>query len=228
MIQNLALTFVPMLIGYLLASIPSGVWIGQLLYQKDVRKLGSGGSGMTNVYRNFGKFAATLVFIMDLTKSILPVWIASMFVFQWTSLATQYPFLGQLAIMLTGIGTGLGHCYPIFAQFRGGKAVSSAGSFMLMTNWIIALVGLAMMLTIIKVKKIVSIGSILGHLFAVCLTMLLWIPALSEVGMWNGVQSGWLFTLTNLLIWFLLVFRHKENIQRLLAGRELDFKKKIK
>ncbi len=228
MIENLALTFVPMLIGYLLASIPSGVWIGLILYQKDVRKLGSGGSGMTNVYRNFGKFAATLVFIMDLTKSILPVLIASLFVFQWTNLALQDPFLGQLGIMLTGIATGLGHCYPIFAQFRGGKAVSSAGSFMLMTNWMIAFIGLAVMLTIIKVKKIVSIGSILGHLFAVTLTLLLWIPSLSQVGMWNGVQSGWLFTVTNLLIWFLLVYRHKENIQRLLAGKELDFKNKIK
>lgn len=226
MIENLALTFVPMLIGYLLASIPSGVWIGQLLYRKDVRKLGSGGSGMTNVYRNFGKLAATLVFIMDLTKSILPVWIASLFVFQWTTLATQNAFLGQVGMMLTGIGTGLGHCYPIFAQFRGGKAVSSAGSFMLMTNWMIAFIGLAVMLTIIKIKKIVSIGSILGHLFAVLLTFILWIPSLSEIGMWNGAQSGWLFTLTNFLIWLLLVYRHKENIQRLLAGQELDFKKK--
>ncbi|MFZ9197571.1 MAG: glycerol-3-phosphate 1-O-acyltransferase PlsY [Bacilli bacterium] len=226
MIENILLTFVPMLVGYLLASIPSGVWIGQILFRKDVRKLGSGGSGMTNVYRNFGRGAAILVFIMDLSKSILPVWLASTFVFSWTHLAIDNEFLGQLAIMLTGIGTGLGHCYPIFAQFRGGKAVSSAGSFMLMTNWLIALTGLAVMLSIIKLKKIVSIGSILGHLFAVLLTLLLWIPSLSELGMWNGVQSGWLFSLTNFLIWLLLVYRHKENIQRLLAGKELDFKKK--
>lgn len=224
--QNILLMVVPMVIGYLLASIPSGVWVGQLLYRKDVRKLGSGGSGMTNVYRNFGVGAAVIVFIMDLSKSVLPVLIASWFAFAWTNLASDSPMLGQLCIMLTGIGTSLGHSYPIFAQFRGGKAVSSAGSFMLMTNWLIAFIGLGVMLTIIKVKKIVSIGSILGYLFAVLLTLLLWIPSLATLGMWNGVESGWLFTLTTFILWLFLVYRHKENIQRLLAGKELDFKKK--
>ncbi|MFZ9782296.1 MAG: glycerol-3-phosphate 1-O-acyltransferase PlsY [Bacilli bacterium] len=223
---NTFLIFVPMLIGYFMASIPSGVWVGQLLYQKDVRTLGSGGSGMTNVLRNFGKPAAAIVFIMDLLKSTLPVAFAGAFAFTYTSLGSTSPFLGQVAIMLTGIGTCIGHSYPIFAQFKGGKAVSSAGSFMLMTNWAIAWLGLVVMLLIIKKTKIVSIGSMLGFLFAVLLTFLLWVPELSTLAMWNHAQSGWLYTLTSFLIFVILVYRHKENIQRLLAGKELDFKKK--
>jgi glycerol-3-phosphate acyltransferase PlsY len=223
---NILIMFGPMLIGYLLASIPSGVWVGQLLFKKDVRTLGSGGSGMTNVLRNFGKPAAVIVFFMDLLKSITPVLIASAFAFQWTTLGLDDPLLGQFSIMLTGFGTSLGHSYPIFAQFKGGKAVSSAGSFFLMSNWIIALIGITIMLTIIKLKKIVSIGSLTGYLVAVLLTLLLWIPAWSDIGMWNRVESGWLFTLTTFILWVFMIYRHKENIQRLLAGRELDFKKK--
>jgi glycerol-3-phosphate acyltransferase PlsY len=225
---NYFLSLVPMVIGYLLASIPSGVWVGQLFFKKDVRTLGSGGTGMTNVLRNFGKPAAAIVFTMDLLKSTLPVLLASAFLFQWTSIAEADAFLGQISLMLTGIGTSLGHSYPIFAQFKGGKAVSSAGSFVLMTNWIIALIGITVMLTIIKLYKIVSIGSILGFLFAVLLTFLLWIPGWQTIGMWNGAESGWLFTLTTMMLWFILVYRHKKNIQRLLAGQELDFKKKSK
>jgi glycerol-3-phosphate acyltransferase PlsY len=226
MTLNIFITFVPMLIGYLLASIPSGVWVGQLLFKKDVRTLGSGGSGMTNVLRNFGKPAAAIVFTLDLLKSITPVLIASAFAYQWTSLGLDDARLGQVSIMLTGFGTSLGHSYPIFAQFKGGKAVSSAGSFVLMSNWILALIGITVMLTIIKVKKIVSVGSMVGYLVAVLLSLLLWIPGLSAIGMWNRVDSGWLYTLTTFIIWLFIVYRHKENIQRLLAGKELDFKKK--
>jgi acyl phosphate:glycerol-3-phosphate acyltransferase len=226
MTLNIFITFVPMLIGYLLASIPSGVWVGQLLFKKDVRNLGSGGSGMTNVLRNFGKPAAAIVFTLDLLKSITPVLIASAFAYQWTSLGLDDARLGQVSIMLTGFGTSLGHSYPIFAQFKGGKAVSSAGSFVLMSNWILALIGITVMLTIIKVKKIVSVGSMVGYLVAVLLSLLLWIPGLSAIGMWNRVDSGWLYTLTTFIIWLFIVYRHKENIQRLLAGKELDFKKK--
>jgi acyl phosphate:glycerol-3-phosphate acyltransferase len=228
MVENLLLTIVPMVIGYLMASIPSGVWVGQLLFKKDVRTLGSGGSGMTNVLRNFGKGAAAIVFTMDLLKSTLPVAFAGFFAYAWTNLGVNDGFLGQLSIMLTGVGTCLGHSYPIFAQFKGGKAVSSAGSFMLMTNWAIAWIGLGVMLLIIKLTKIVSVGSIFGFLFAVLLTFLLWLPGLQSVAMWNYAESGWLYTLTAFVLWGILVYRHKENIQRLLAGKELDFKKKNK
>jgi glycerol-3-phosphate acyltransferase PlsY len=226
MTLNILITIVPMLIGYLLASIPSGVWVGQIFFKKDVRTLGSGATGLTNVFRNFGKQAATLVFFMDLLKSVTPVVIASAFAYQWTSLGIVEPFLGQVSIMLTGFGTSIGHSYPIFAQFKGGKAVSSGGSFMLMSNWIIALIGITVMIVLIKVKKIVSVGAMTGYLFAVALTMLLWIPGWADIGMWNRVESGWMFTLTTFIIWLFIVYRHKENIQRLLAGRELDFKKK--
>jgi len=226
MTLNILIMFVPMLIGYLLASIPSGVWVGQIMFKKDVRTLGSGGTGMTNVLRNFGKPAAVIVFFMDLIKNIIPVLLASAIAYPWTALGLEDPLLGQLSIMLTGFATSLGHSYPIFAQFKGGKAVSSAGSFVLMSNWIIALIGITIMITIIRLKKIVSIGAMTGFLVAVVLTLLLWVPGWSDIGMWNRVESGWMFSLTTFILWLFMVYRHKENIQRLLAGKELGFKKK--
>jgi acyl phosphate:glycerol-3-phosphate acyltransferase len=224
--MNIWIIVVTFTIGYLSASIPSGVWIGWLMFRKDVRTLGSGGSGMTNVYRNFGKPAAVIVFTLDLLKSTLPVWIAGMLAYRWTAIGPIDTLIGQLAIMASGVGTSIGHCYPIFANFKGGKAVSSAGSFMLMTNWIIAWLGLATMILIIKTKKIVSIGSMVGFLAAVLMTLLLWLPGWGFIGMWNYAESGWLYTTTAFLLWVIMVYRHKENIHRLLTGQELDFKKK--
>jgi glycerol-3-phosphate acyltransferase PlsY len=216
------------LIGYFAASFPSGVVIGKVFFKKDIRTLGSGGTGMTNVLRNFGKPAATAVFILDLLKSTLPVLIASYLAFQWSSVGVDSPFLGQLMLSLAGLGTTLGHCYPIFAQFRGGKAVSSAGSFVLMTNWLLALIGISIMLTIIKTKKIVSIASITGYFITFLLSFLLWIPSLSTIGSWNGLQPGWFYSVTIFVLWLILIYRHKENIQRLIRGEELDFKSKNK
>jgi glycerol-3-phosphate acyltransferase PlsY len=216
------------LIGYFAASFPSGVIIGKVFFKKDIRLLGSGGTGMTNVLRNFGKNAAIAVFILDLLKSTMPVLLAAWIAFQWTSVGVDTPFFGQLMLSLAGLGTTLGHCYPIFAQFKGGKAVSSAGSFVLMTNWVLALIGITIMLTIIKTKKIVSIASISGYFITFLLSFLLWIPSLSTIGSWNGLQPGWFYSLSIFLLWVILVYRHKENIQRLIRGEELDFKSKHK
>jgi glycerol-3-phosphate acyltransferase PlsY len=111
------------LIGYFAASFPSGVIIGKVFFKKDIRLLGSGGTGLTNVLRNFGKNAAIAVFILDLLKSTMPVLLAASIAFQWTSVGVDTPFFGQLMLSLAGLGTTLGHCYPIFAQFKGGNDV---------------------------------------------------------------------------------------------------------
>jgi glycerol-3-phosphate acyltransferase PlsY len=218
--------FASITLAYLSASLPTGVIVGKVFFQKDIRTLGSGGTGMTNVFRNFGRNAAVIVFIFDFLKSTLPIWIAAQLAYTWLPLADVSDTLRQVIIMVAGLGTTLGHCYPIFAQFKGGKAVSSAGSFIFMTNLPIALIGLGVIIVIIKVKKIVSSSSITGFLVSLLLTMVLWIPQFSTWGMWNQTRSGWLYTLTGFILWLIILYRHKENIARLIQGKELDFKKK--
>lgn len=224
---------IPLLIfvgSYLFASFPSGVVIGQVFYKKDVRQFGSGGTGMTNVYRTFGIQAALAVFVLDLSKGIMPVLLAYQAAFVWTSVGIDLPILGQLSVFLSGLGITLGHCYPIFAQFRGGKAVSSGGSYMLMTNWVIALISIAFFILMIRVKKIVSLSSIVGYGLGVTLSLVfIFIPGLNTVGYWNGMQDAtWMYPTSLFIIYLILLWRHKENIQRLLSGKELDFKTKKK
>lgn len=225
--MNSLIPFLALLGSYVLASFPSGVVIGKLFYQKDVRQFGSGGTGMTNVYRTFGLKAALAVFVLDLSKSVLPVYLTGLAILSWSTLAFDTPFLGEVSLFLAGLGTTLGHCYPVFAQFKGGKAVSSGGSYMLMTNWVIAVTSIVFFIVMIRVKKIVSLASILGYGLGVILSILFaFIPALTTIGFWNGMASGWFYPVSLSVIYAILLWRHKENIQRLLQGKELDFKAK--
>jgi glycerol-3-phosphate acyltransferase PlsY len=228
MALQIGLIFLSFLVGYLAASFPSGVVIGKVFFKKDVRLLGSAGTGMTNVFRNFGRNAAIAVFVLDLAKSTLPVVFGAFLAYTLTDIGLNDALIGQTIIYVAGLGTTLGHCYPIFAQFKGGKAVSSAGSFVLMTNWILALVGISIMLIILKAKKIVSISSITGYFMTFVLSLFLFIEPLSTIGMWNDAQSGPLYSFAIFVLWLIIVYRHKENIQRLIRGEELDFKKKKK
>ena len=228
--MNYIIPLLIFLLSYIVASFPSGVVIGKLFFNKDVRQFGSGGTGMTNVYRTFGIQAALAVFVLDLSKGIVPVILAYNAAFVWTSVGIDSSLLGQISVFLSGLGITLGHCYPVFAQFRGGKAVSSGGSYMLMTNWVIALTSIAFFVIMIRVKKIVSLSSILGYGLGVILSIVFaFTPALQSLGYWNGMnEAGWVYPASLFVIYLILLWRHKENIQRLLSGKELDFKSKKK
>lgn len=217
-ITTIAVLFGSLVFSYLLASFPSGVVVGKLLYGKDVRTMGSGGTGVTNVGRSLGYKAGLIVLILDLFKSTFGTFLAVLAINVWF-INPPIPF-GEWAIYLSGIGTAFGHCYPIFAQFKGGKAVSSLGGFIIVTNWLLIPLCLGLFLAIIKAKKFVSLGSILGGAFGVIASLLYWVPEWSIPGMWPYLSGGWGYTLTLLIIYALLVYRHKENIKRLLAGKE--------
>ncbi|MGL5296060.1 MAG: glycerol-3-phosphate 1-O-acyltransferase PlsY [Culicoidibacterales bacterium] len=179
-------------IAYLYGSIPSGLFIGRLLHNKDVREVGSGGTGTTNSLRAFGKKTAVIVFLFDLSKVLVPYWIALLF---------QIP---ANPIWLA-FGAALGHCFPIFADFRGGKAAAVAGAAALFYATPYALFGIAVLVATIYTTRIVSIGSMLGSL---AVLLLAWFTGLT-----------W-FALPYTAIVLLLFFAHRANIQRLLTGTE--------
>jgi glycerol-3-phosphate acyltransferase PlsY len=202
----------------LLASFPSGVYISKTFFKKDIRTLGSGNTGVTNIGRMLGWKAGFVVLILDLSKSIGGPVIAYFLTNNLTGdLADLMP---SLAIYLAGLGTALGHSYPIFASFKGGKAVSSLGGFLLATNWLIAIVTLAYFIVFVKIKKLVSVGSITGALLSILLSLIYWFIPSFTFGMWPYVESGLMFTLTIIAMTVLLVYRHKDNIKRLQQGKE--------
>eukprot|EP01034_Spumella_vulgaris_P011448 gene11448-14567_t len=110
-----------LLLGYLLGSIPSAVWIGKIFFKKDVRQFGSGNAGATNTFRVLGKTAGTVVLAMDILKGFFAVQLP-----HWAGVGFHTPGGMDDFAMLCGIAAVLGHLYPVFAGFKGGKGVATA------------------------------------------------------------------------------------------------------
>ena len=212
------LLLVSVAFSYLLASFPSGVVISKAFFKKDIRTLGSKNTGVTNVGRMLGWKAGFAVLILDLSKSIGGPLMA--YVLTQGVTGDLAEFMPSLAVYLAGLGTALGHSYPIFANFKGGKAVSSLGGFLLTTNWLIAILTLSYFLVFVKIKKWVSVGSMTGAILAVLLSLVYWVIPSFTFGMWPYVSGGLTYTLTLVLMTLLLIYRHRENIVRLQQGKE--------
>lgn len=215
---NYLLLLASIVLSYGLASFPSGVFISKTFFKQDIRTLGSGNTGVTNVGRMLGWKAGLVVLVLDLTKSIGGPLFA--YFLTNTMVGELSEFMPSLAVFLAGLGTAVGHSYPIFANFKGGKAVSSLGGFLLATNWLIALITLSYFIVFVKTKKVVSLGSMTGALLAVLLSLIYWFIPSFTFGMWPYVEAGGLFTATLVAMTILLVYRHKDNIRRLNQGNE--------
>ena len=170
---KLASLIVTFTFGYLMASFPTGVVISKTIYKKDIRLLGSGNTGASNAGRVFGKKAFWMVMIIDILKTVVPIWAVTLIV--WGFNLYDYTWTPWVSYM-TALGCTTGHCFPIFANFKGGKAVSAFGSFVFTTNWLIALLGISILIIVIVIKKYVSLGSIIATASCVLMSMLLIIP----------------------------------------------------
>lgn len=184
--------------GYLYGSIPFALVIGKLFYHTDVRNSGSGNLGGTNAGRVLGKKAGLAVIILDASKCCISILIAGIVV---KALNLNYNI-----VYLCALACVIGHCYPIFASFRGGKAVSVSFGYILMTNIYLFFITLAIFLIILKITKYVSLSSILSSIIMVLISPLFGYSAIGII--------------TNIGIVALLVYKHKSNIQRIKNGAE--------
>ena len=189
--------------AYLLGSIPSAVWYSKIFHGIDIRQHGSGNAGATNSLRIFGKKAGIIVLIFDLLKGFLAVYL------------TQYILKSdnELIPLLMGILAVLGHIYPIFAQFRGGKGVATAIGVVVAVLPMAALGCIAVFLLTVYLTKYVSLGSILGALA---------FPVQVSLKLWNNIADPYYIGLS-WLFFFILSYTHRENIQRLIKGTESKF-----
>jgi len=160
----------------------------------DPRIDGSNNPGATNVLRIAGKKAALLTLTGDSLKGLIPILIA-----QWLSAS-------ELVIALTGLCAFLGHCYPLFFRFKGGKGVATSIAVAVGFNWMTGLTIIAIWLLFAKVFKISSLAAIIAF------------GTLPLLIYWNGSSTS--VTLVFCLISFILIWRHRSNIQRLLSGTE--------
>lgn len=190
--QHLLPLLAAFLVGYLLGSIPSGVIIARLGGAGDIRQIGSGNIGATNVLRTGRKGLAIATLLVDLVKGALPVW-----------LTLQY--FGPDMAVVAGLGAVLGHCFPVWLRFKGGKGVATAAGVILALSPLALLITLLVFLLLVVPTRMVSLGSIGAAIAAA--------PAAYFLGQ---VQAAELFLILGLIV----VLKHHANIGRLLRGEE--------
>ncbi len=181
-----------MIIAYLLGSIPSGVWLGKALYDKDIRDYGSGNTGATNTFRILGAKAGTLALIFDVLKG---------------TIATLIPIYLETDIhpIFIGVFAVLGHVYSIYIKFQGGKAVATSAGVLLAIHPLFLLAFVAFFLVVLYVTSTVSIASILATIGAAIFSLFLSDPIFSAM-VW--------------VLAFSIVYLHRENIDRIRKGTE--------
>ncbi len=206
------------LIGYLWGSIPSGYWMGKLLRGKDfdIRDYGSHKTGATNVLRTLGKVPALIVLIFDLSKGIGPALLATLF------------------LSLHGAGWGptvagffalIGHCYPVFIGFKGGRGVlTGAGALLIISPFIFLLAAITTLSTIV-IWRYVSLGSIVGCLTVIICGLIFYFVTLSNPVFFAHINLAQLVFLV--AVPALIVLFHADNIGRLLAGKERKIGQKV-
>ena len=180
--------------AYLIGSIPTGLIFGKLIWKKDLRRYGSHNIGATNAWRILGKKAGILIFVLDFLKGQIGV------------LLGAYLFATPCAMVLGGLFALLGHIFPIFLAFKGGKGVATALGVIAALMPKITLIVFAVWLVLVLLTRYVSLGSIVAALLTPILAAALREP-----------KEFFAFALAAAVV---IIWRHKENISRLKAGRE--------
>lgn len=197
--MNSLLFILVLIVIYLIAAIPTGVVLTRLMGGEDVRKQGSGNIGATNVYRVAGKLAGVLTLIGDTLKGFLPLLACKLWL---APTATQLGIASALAI--------IGHCYPVYLRFKGGKGVATALGIFLVLSPQAVLGALIVFVLTVAITRFISLGSVFAAMSAPLLILMLDHPPA--------------IFLATLFIATLVIWRHRANIRRLLDGSESRFK----
>ncbi len=187
------------LCAYLIGSIPSGLWIGKIFYKTDIREHGSGNLGATNTFRILGKKAGLVVTVMDVLKGTAAVLLVTLPVFADVTIHSL--ILGLVAV--------IGHMFPIFANFRGGKAVATSAGVLLGYSWPLFILLFITFIVTLKLTKIVSLTSMIAALVALIYSIIYYFVT-GDFAL--GILVAFLFTF--------IIYRHRANISRIKNGTE--------
>ena len=185
-------------LGYLFGSFPSGYLAGKIAKGIDIRSLGSGSTGATNVLRHIGKRAAITVFLLDVFKGVISILLA------------KYFLLNDSWQVAVGLSTLIGHIWPVWLNWRGGKAVATGLGIFLGLSWQVGLATLGIFILMITLFRIVSLASVSA---ALALPLIMFLS-------FNTSNISFPFLIISLLAMTLVIWRHRENILRLMKGKE--------
>lgn len=192
-------TILVLLSAYLIGSIPSGLWIGRLFFNTDIREHGSGNLGATNTFRVLGKKAGLVVTIMDVLKGTAAV------------LLPLIPFFANTGVhpLILGIIAVTGHMFPIFAGFRGGKAVATSAGVVLGYAPMLFAILFVVFFTTLKLSKIVSLTSMVAASVALIYSIVYYF-----------VTGDYALFILIFFLFSFIMYRHRANIQRIKDGTE--------
>lgn len=199
------------IIAYAIGSINFSVILSKKMAGFDVREKGSGNAGTTNMLRSVGKKAAAITLICDILKGVVSLLIAILIgnIFQGLDKA--------LLVQIAGLAVVIGHTFPVFFKFKGGKGVATALGIILLTNWQIGLICLIFGIFLITTTRMVSLGSIMAAILFPILTIFIH----------NNYIVDGNYIIFGILLGAFVTFNHRANLKRLLNGTEnkISFKK---
>jgi acyl phosphate:glycerol-3-phosphate acyltransferase len=199
---SLSLAWIPVA-AYLIGSIPFGILLAKMFGGVDVRKAGSGNIGATNVARVAGPLPGILTLVLDALKGVAAVW-----------LATRFANDNAMWMTLAGLSALIGHCFPVWLRFHGGKGVATAAGMFLALCWPAALGAIGVFILVVLFSRFVSLGSVSAAAAMPLLIYLLWAP---------HHAPPLIVTFGAFAAAMLVVYKHDANIQRLVEGREPRF-----
>ena len=205
-------------IAYLIGSMSFSVIISKKMAGFDVREKGSGNAGSTNVLRTVGKKAAAITLLCDVLKGVVSIGIAIIIGKLWKEVYKE------LLLQIAGIAVVIGHTFPIFFGFKGGKGVATSLGVLLMSNWQIGLICLVFALVLMALTKMVSLGSCGAAVLFPVLTLFI----NENYTVLTEGKSGRVYFVYSVILAVIVLYNHRSNIKRMLDGTEnkLSFGKK--
>lgn len=195
-----------LLAAYLLGSIPTSVWVGRIWFGLDVREHGSGNAGATNTFRVLGKKAGIFVMLVDILKGLLAATVA-LILLRLGVIESEMLVLWKLILGIVAI---VGHIFPVFADFRGGKGVATLAGMMMGVQWEITLICVFIFLITLILSNYVSVSSMVASLSFPLLVVL--VPGFQ--------QDNLILPIFGFVLFVAVVFTHRKNIKRLIRGDE--------
>lgn len=202
------------IIAYLVGSINFSIIISKRMAGFDVREKGSGNAGTTNMLRSVGVKAAAITLLCDILKGVVVILIAIL-------IGNIVDGLDDaLLVQLAGIFVIIGHTFPIFFGFKGGKGIATSLGVLLMINWQIGLICLVFALILMVITRIVSVGSIAAAILFPVLVIFIGQNYIVPV-------NNWSYLIFSIIVAVLVLFNHRENLKRIFTGKEnkISFKK---
>ena len=190
-------TILGIILAYLLGSIPTGLWIGQIFFKKNLREYGSGNTGTTNTFRILGKTAGTVTFAIDFLKGTL------------ATLLPLFLHINGISPMIFGLIAVLGHTFPIFAEFKGGKAVATSAGVVLGFSPLFFSYLIIIFIVTLYLGSMISLASIVVAGFAIISVLIF--PLLGII----LPSYDLLFTLIIILLASIILIRHRDNMERI-------------